>query len=85
MSDKLKIGYLAHWFQPRYRFVDFLQEQGIEAKKIDYSYPGYLEEFEVVLIEQNGFNDYIENDELVEVTPENIRLRKADLTRRIFN
>ena len=64
MSDKLKIGYLAHWFQPRYRFVDFLQEQGIEAKKIDYSYPGYLEEFEVVLIEQNGFNDYIENDEL---------------------
>ena len=29
--------------------------------------------------------EYIENDELVEVTPENIRLRKADLTRRIFN
>ena len=64
MSAKLKIGYLAHWFQPRYRFVDFLQKQGIEAKKIDYSYPGYLEDFDVVLIEQNGFNDYIENDEL---------------------
>ena len=29
--------------------------------------------------------EYIENDELVEVTPQNIRLRKADLTRRIFN
>ena len=29
--------------------------------------------------------EYIENDELVEVTPLNIRLRKADLTRRIFN
>ena len=29
--------------------------------------------------------EYIENDEHVEVTPENIRLRKADLTRRIFN
>ena len=57
MSAKQKIGYLAHWFQPRYRFVDFLQEQGIELQKIDYSYPGYLEEFDIVLIEQNGFND----------------------------
>lgn len=29
--------------------------------------------------------EYIENDELVEITPENIRLRKADLTKRFFN
>lgn len=29
--------------------------------------------------------EYIENDELVEITPENIRLRKADLTKRNFN
>ena len=60
----LKIGYFAHWFQPPYRFVDFLGEQGIDAVKIDYSQPGYLEGFDVALIEQNGFNDYIENDEL---------------------
>lgn len=62
--DPLRIGYFAHWFRPPYAFVDFLREQGFEAAKIDYSQPGYLESFDVVLIEQNGFNDYIENDEL---------------------
>ena len=64
MSTSLKIGYFAHWFQPQYKFVDFLSEEGIEAEKIDFSLPGYLEGFDVVIIEQNGFNDYIENDEL---------------------
>ncbi|MBR6748362.1 MAG: hypothetical protein IKM07_05430 [Clostridia bacterium] len=63
MSQTLKIGYFAHWFRPHYAFVDFLQEQGFDVTKIDYSQPGYLEPFDVVLIEQNGFNDYIENDE----------------------
>ncbi len=29
--------------------------------------------------------EYIADDELVEVTPENIRIRKADLTRKIYN
>ena len=29
--------------------------------------------------------EYISDDELVEVTPENIRIRKADLTRKIYN
>ena len=62
--QKLKIGYFEHWFRPPYTFAEFLGEQGIEVQKIDYSYPGYLEGFDVVLIEQNGFNDYIENDEL---------------------
>lgn len=61
---QLRIGYFAHWFQPPYKFVDFLGEQGITVAKIDYSKPGYLEPFDVALIEQNGFNDYIENDEL---------------------
>ncbi|MBR5140161.1 MAG: hypothetical protein IKV16_03815 [Clostridia bacterium] len=64
MSSSLKIGYFAHWFQPPYKFVDFLLEEGIVAEKIDFSLPGYLEGFDVVIIEQNGFNDYIENDEL---------------------
>lgn len=59
----LKIGYFSHWFQPPYKFVDFLTEQGIQVTKIDYSRRGYLENFDVALIEQNGFNDYIENDE----------------------
>ena len=29
--------------------------------------------------------EYIADDELVEITPENIRIRKADLTRKIYN
>ena len=64
MAQKLKIGYFKHWFQPPYKFVDFLKEQGIEIKEIDFSQKNYLDEFDVALIEQNGFNDYVENDEI---------------------
>ncbi|MBQ4110588.1 MAG: hypothetical protein IJC74_06860 [Clostridia bacterium] len=64
MSKELKIGYIAHWVQPPYKFVDFLKEQGIELEKIDITVPGYLENYNVVIIEQNGFNDDLENDEL---------------------
>ena len=64
MVSRLRIGYFAHWFQPPYKFVDFLGEEGIEVEKIDFSVPMYLEKYDVVIIEQNGFNDYIENDEL---------------------
>lgn len=63
MSQKLKIGYFEHWFRPPYAFVDFLAEQGIALEKIDYSQRGYLEKYDVAIIEQHGFNDYIENDE----------------------
>lgn len=59
----LKIGYFEHWHQPQFKFVNFLCELGLDISKIDYSQPGYLEEFDIALIEQNGFNDYIENDE----------------------
>ena len=62
MSQILKIGYFAHWHQPLYKFTDFLQEQGIRFSQIDYSKKGYLENYDVAIIEQNGFNDYIEND-----------------------
>ncbi|MBO5879866.1 MAG: hypothetical protein J6Q68_04880 [Clostridia bacterium] len=60
----IKIGYFSHWFQPPYKFVDFLSEEGYEVEKIDFSLPNYLEKYDLVIIEQNGFNDYIENDEL---------------------
>jgi len=63
MEQKLRIGYFAHWHQPPYPFTQFLQEQGIAITKIDYSQKGYLESFDVAIIEQNGFNDYIENDD----------------------
>lgn len=59
----LRIGYFKHWSQPPYTFVEFLRSEGIEIEQIDYSLPRYLEKYDVALIEQNGFNDYVENDE----------------------
>ncbi len=59
----MRIGYFKHWFQPPYSFVEFLKEQGIEIERIDYSKPQYLEKYDIAMVEQNGFNDYIENDE----------------------
>ncbi len=61
----MKIGFFKHWFQPPYSFVDFLRRDlGIEVTEIDFKKPNYLEGLDVVIIEQNGFNDFIENDEL---------------------
>jgi len=63
MSSQLKIGYFEHWHQPPYAFTQFLRSENIAFTKIDYSQKGYLEGFDLVIIEQNGFNDYIENDD----------------------
>lgn len=63
MAQQIKIGYFAHWFQPPYTFTEFLNEQGVEITKIDVSQRGYLEDYDVAIVEQNGFNDYVENDE----------------------
>ena len=59
----MRIGYFKHWHQPPYTFMEFLRSEGVEIEQIDYSLPKYLEKYDVVLVEQNGFNDYIENDE----------------------
>ena len=59
----MRYGYFKHWLQPPYRFVDFMKGEGFDIEQIDYSLPDYLEKFDVALVEQNGFNDYIENDE----------------------
>ena len=56
-------GYFKHWFQPVWKFVDFMKNEGFDIEQIDYSLPDYLEKFDVAIVEQNGFNDYIENDE----------------------
>ena len=53
----MRIGYFEHWHRPPYTFKEFMQAQGIEITKIDYTQKGYLEPFDVVVIEQNGFND----------------------------
>ena len=59
----MKIGYFQHWFQAAFTLPEFLKKQGYDVEKIDYSQSGYLEKYDVVLIEQNGFNDFIENDQ----------------------
>ncbi len=59
----MRIGYFEHWHRPPYTLAEFLQEEGIEITKIDFSQKGYLEPFDVAIVEQNGFNDYIENDD----------------------
>ena len=60
----MKIGYFEHWSRPHWNFTEFIREEGYDIEKIDYSNKNYLEKYDVVLVEQNGFNDYIENDEL---------------------
>ena len=59
----MKIGYFNHWFQKAYSVVELWKAAGHEVEQVDYSRPGYLDKFDVVIIDQNGFNDYIENDQ----------------------
>lgn len=59
----MKIGFFKHWFQPPYTFAEFLKKEGYDIEQIDYSLPKYLDKYDVAIVEQNGFNDYIENDE----------------------
>ena len=59
----MKFGYFKHWFRPPYAFAEFLKSEGYDIEEIDYSLPGYLDKYDVAIVEQNGFNDYIENDE----------------------
>ena len=59
----MRFGYFKHWHQPEFPCQEFMREEGYDIKQIDYSQPNYLENFDVAIVEQNGFNDYIENDE----------------------
>ena len=63
MAQTLRIGYFKHWHRPPYQFIDFLAEEGIEVSEINYASKNYLEGYDVAIIEQHGFNDYIEDDE----------------------
>ena len=60
----MRIGYFEHWCRPTWSFIEFLKAEGYDIEKIDYSKRGYLENYDIALVEQNGFNDFIENDEL---------------------
>ena len=60
----MKIGYFKHWFQPQYSFITFLREEmKLDVVEINFRKQGYLDDIDVAIIEQNGFNDFIENDE----------------------
>ena len=52
--QKLKIGYFEHWHRPPYVFADFLKKLGVEFEKIDFTQKGYLEKFDVAIVEQHG-------------------------------
>ena len=59
----LRIGVWEHYFRPEYRIIDRLREKfHIEVIPVDYKQPGYLDHLDVLMIEQNGLNDYVEND-----------------------
>lgn len=59
----LRIGVWEHYFRPEYRIIDRLREKfQAEIFSVDFKQPGYLDHLDVLVIEQNGLNDYVEND-----------------------
>ncbi len=59
----LRIGVWRHYFQPEYTLLTFLQENfPCQVGEIDFKTRDYLEDLDILLIEQNGLNDYVENN-----------------------
>ncbi len=59
----LRIGVWEHYFSPEYRIADRLREQfHAEVIPVNFKQPGYLDNLDVLIIEQHGLNDFIEND-----------------------
>lgn len=59
----LRIGVWEHYFLPEYRIADRLRETfHAEIIPVNFKQPGYLDDLDVLIIEQNGLNDYVEND-----------------------
>ena len=62
-GKKLRIGIWEHYFQPEYRIADRLREHfDAEIITVDFKKAGYLDDLDVLLIEQNGLNDFVENN-----------------------
>lgn len=62
-GEKLRIGVWEHYFLPEYRIADRLRERfSAEIITVDFRKPGYLDKLDVLIIEQNGLNDFVEND-----------------------
>ena len=63
--SKFKAGTWPHWFQPEYKIAQRLAEKQLcSITEIDFHKKGYLDHLDIVIIEQNGFDDYLENDAL---------------------
>ena len=62
MKTALRVFWWEHWFKMEYSFAAFLRERGIHVVDTDYSRKGYLDDCDVLIIGQNGLNDFIEND-----------------------
>lgn len=61
--SNFKIGVFTHFFQPACKISEYLKaEFECDVQEVDFKKPQYLDTFDIVIIEQNGFNDYIEND-----------------------
>lgn len=60
VSIFLSIGTWPHWHQPAYKLAMRMRELGMPVRDIDHTRPDYLADLDVMIIEQNGFNDYVE-------------------------
>ena len=59
----LRIGVWRHYFQPEYTLAAFLQENfPCQVREVDFKTRSYLDDLDILLIEQNGLNDYVENN-----------------------
>ncbi len=59
----LRIGVWRHYFQPNYTLATFLQENfPCQVREVDFKTRAYLDDVDILLIEQNGLNDYVENN-----------------------
>lgn len=65
MNTTLRIGVWPHWNQPAYKIASRLKEHfHLDVKEINFKKTGYLKGLDVVIIEQNGYDDYIENEQV---------------------
>ena len=60
----LRVGTWPHWRQPAYKIATRLKERlHCQVEEVDFKKAGYLDKLDVLIIEQDGYNDYIDNDQ----------------------
>ena len=62
MKTNMRIGIWQHWFKMEYHLGMMLRELGLDVADVDYRKKGYLEDLDILIINQNAVNDCIEND-----------------------